>query len=110
MASDKRKQERFDANLFAELNSASGVSYGRAVVIDVSLSGIALETESDLSAGEEIECDIEMPLRFRAKVMRTVMEGQVKRYGLRFCDQSFFDKLLLKKILKGRRQSRKVSL
>ncbi len=110
MASDKRRQERFNANLFAELSSASGASYGRGVVVDVSLSGLAVETEGDLTLGEELECHIEMPLQFRVKVMRAVTEGQVKRYGLRFCDQSFFDKLLLKKILKGRRQSRKVSL
>jgi hypothetical protein len=107
---NKRKQERFSANLFAELSSASGVAYGRAVVIDVSLSGVGVESEIDLTMGEELECHIEMPLQFRAKVVRRVMNGQVKHYGLLFTDQSFFDKLILKKILKGKRQSRKVSL
>jgi hypothetical protein len=110
MSSDKRKQERFIANLFAELSSDSGRPYGRAVVVDVSLSGLAVETEGDLSIGEEIECHIEMPLQFRVKVMRAVVEGQVKRYGLRFLNQSFLDKVLMRKILKGKRQSRKVSL
>ena len=110
MASDKRKQERFDANLFAELTSASGFAYGRGVVVDVSLSGLAIETEGDLTIGEELSCHVEVPLRFRVKVMRAVIEGQVKRYGVRFVDQSFLDKVLLKKILKGSRQSRKVSL
>jgi len=110
MASDKRRQERFSANLFAELSSASGQAYGRAVVVDVSLSGVAVDSEGDLNVGEDIECHIEMPLRFTVRVMRIVSEGQVKRYGLRFLDQSFFDKLLLKKILKGQRKSRKVTL
>jgi hypothetical protein len=110
MGQDKRKKERFNANLFAELSSASGAPYGRGVVVDVSLSGFAVETETDLTSGEEIECHIEVPIRFRAKVMRSVIEGQVKRYGLKFSDQSLLDKLLLKKILKGRRQSAKVSL
>jgi hypothetical protein len=78
--------------------------------VDVSLSGVAVESEGDLTAGEEVECYIEMPLQFRARVVRIVSEGQVKRYGLRFSDQSLLDKMLLKKILKGRRQSRKVTL
>jgi hypothetical protein len=71
---------------------------------------LAVETEGDLTIGEEIECHIEMPLQFRVKVMRAVVEGQVKRYGLRFLNQSFLDKVLMRKILKGKRQSRKVSL
>ncbi len=79
-------------------------------MVDVSLGGVALESESEFSPGDLVECMIEVPLVFQAKVVRFEMKGQIRRYGLKFVSQSIFDKLLLKKVLKGPRRTRKVSL
>lgn len=111
MSKEKRRQPRLDANLFAEISSASGKSLGRAVVTDVSLSGMAIETEVDLSEKDQISCHVEIPLTLEFTVVRAIVKGQVKRYGLRIKNQSLFDKIMLKKILiKGRRRTGKVSL
>lgn len=111
MGKERRKQERFDANLFAELeNIASKENLGRAVVVDVSLSGMAVETESDISTDIDVDLYVEVPFHLRAKVVRRIADGQIKRYGLQFTGQGFIDKLLLRKLLKGKRQSRKVQL
>lgn len=111
MAEDKRKQKRLVANLFAELESpTSGMGLGRAVVVDVSASGIAIDSEADLSIGEKVECNIEVPLIFQVKVVRVQSKGQIKRYGLQLMNQGFLDKMLIRKILKGNLRTRKVSL
>jgi hypothetical protein len=110
MGQEKRKQARLDANLFAQLHSSDGkADFGRAVVVDVSIGGFAVDTEADLVLNQVLSCHIEMPLELKAKVVRAIQEGQVKRYGLQFVGQSFLDKFLLKKILKGKRQTKKVS-
>lgn len=109
MQQDKRKQKRLGTNLFVDLVSPSGMNLGRGVVLDVSLSGFAMDTEADLIVDDDLICHIEVPIMFKAKVMRSIHQGQVKRYGLRFVDQSFIDKFLLKKVLKGKRRTNKIS-
>lgn len=111
MGKERRRQPRFGANLFAELeNLQSGESLGRAVVVDVSLSGVAVETESDIAHETEVDLYVEVPFHVKARVVRRIADGQIKRYGLQFMGQGLIDKLLLKKLLKGKRQSRKVSI
>jgi hypothetical protein len=110
MQKERRKQERFDAQLFVELDlAASKERIGRGVVVDVSLSGLAVDTEIDLKQGMEVGCHIEVPIYLKAKVMRTIVEGQLKRYGLKFTDQSILDKFILKKMLRGSRRTKKIS-
>lgn len=103
MGSERRKTIRLDSRLFAELGE-----FGRGVVIDVSLSGFGVDTEADIPLDAVISCDLEIPVRLKAQVIRRVRDGQMKRYGLKFIDQGFFDKWLLKKMLKGPRQTKKI--
>ena len=62
---------------------AIGLDYGtnsvRAVVVDVSISGVAVESEADLDIDEEVDCHIEIPLQLRAKVVRRQMHGPMGR-------------------------------
>lgn len=105
---DRRRQERLDAQLFVELESTHDGSRGRGVVVDVSLSGLALDTEVELVPNEVMGCHIEIPIYLKAKVVRMIMSGQMKRYGLEFIGQSFLDKFILKKLLKGSRRTKKI--
>ena len=110
MDKNNRKQKRLDARLFTELTSpTSGNSLGRGVVLNVSLSGVGIESEADLSINENVTCHIEVPVQLEAKVVRISGEGQVKRFGLKFKNQSIFDKLVFKRVLKGSLQTRKLS-
>ena len=105
----KRKAARLESQLFLEISDPKmSESLGRGVVVDFSLSGCAIDTEADLNIGADINCHIEIPIEISAKVVRRVLEGQIKRYGLKFLNQGFFDKMFLKKVMKGSRKTKKV--
>lgn len=109
--SERRKKERYDAQLFLELtNPVHQTSLGRGVVIDVSLTGMAVDSEADLDSDQEVDCHIEVPVKVRAKVVHRLIKGQIKRYGLRFVGQGFLDKIVLKRMLKGPRKTTKINL
>jgi hypothetical protein len=107
---NRRRRERLLANLFADLLEVpSQERLGRGVVVDVSLSGIGIETEADLPAGTNVDCLIEIPLKLRARVVRTIAGGQIKRYGLQLVGLNLWDKLVLKQVLKGSRKTSRLS-
>ena len=109
MAPERRRAQRFDANLFLDIQSPeSGETAGRGVVVDVSSTGMAIDTEATLDVNHDVECHVEIPLIIRARVVRLISQGHMKRYGVRFEKQSFFDRLLLRRLLKGPRRTRKV--
>lgn len=109
MSKEKRKQPRLDANLFAEISAnPSGNPLGRGVVIDVSISGLAIDTEADFAVNEKVTCEIEVPITLTARVVRRISNGQMRRYGLRFENQSIFDRFMFKKILNGKRRTGKI--
>ncbi|MCG3203857.1 MAG: hypothetical protein KCHDKBKB_00534 [Elusimicrobia bacterium] len=110
MDKQNRKKERLAAHLFAELTSSnSGKSLGRGIVVNVSLSGLGVETEADLSINDIISCHIEIPLKLDAKVVRIEGSGQLRKYGLLFRSQSLFDKIILKKLFSGSLKTRKLN-
>jgi len=108
MGKERRRAERLDANLFAEIETSSGTRLGRAVVVDVSLTGLAVESEVELPIDGKVFCHIEIPVTIKATVVRSVGNTMVRRYGLRIEDQGFLDKFVLRRLLRGPRRSRKV--
>ena len=109
MGQERRRAPRLDSNLFANIRMPGETELlGRAVVVDVSLSGFGVETELDLEINKTYEFDVEVPLRLKVKVMRSLTPGQMKRYGVQIEGQGFFDKLILKRLLKGNRSSIKL--
>src|SRR5258706_11151840 len=93
--SEKRRAERISSKLFVNIRAGTDKSLvGRGVVIDVSAIGLAIETEGSLNVGETYECNVEIPLRLKAKVVRTLHSCHMKRYGMELMGQNFIDKLL----------------
>ena len=82
MTKERRRQERFSANLFTELMSASGHRLARGIVVDVSLGGLAIETEAGLAVGDVVDCHVELPFKVKAKVVRVISNGQRAVFGL----------------------------
>jgi len=106
---ERRRSERFGSNMFVQFeNPLVDEIIGRGVVVDVSKSGFAVDTETDLLLEKEYKCHLEIPLSVTAKVVRQVTPGQMKRYGLRIVGLGFWDKLMLRKSLKGHLHTRKV--
>jgi len=108
MAQERRRKERYPSKLFADLHLPKKDTAGRAVVVNISLGGIAIDTECDLNLGDEVECFMEIPLRVKAKVVPRISWGQIKRYGLQMNRQNLLDRLILRRILKGKLQTRKI--
>jgi len=109
MAKERRRAERLDANLFAEIDSPDGRVMGRAVVTDVSISGIGIETEGELPLNADVICHIEVPLNLRAFVVREKNStAAVHKYGLKFSGLTFVEKFLVRRILNGTRKTRKI--
>ena len=73
MAKDRRRAERLAANLFTEIETVSGDRLGRGVVVDVSTTGLAVDTEADLPMNGHVKCHIEIPLNIKAKVVRIIL-------------------------------------
>jgi hypothetical protein len=106
---NKRREERLEALLFVNLqNVHSKENVGRGVIRDVSRRGFMVETETELNNGDDLNCLIEIPVSFKAKVMWKKMPGQIKQYGFSYKDLSFFDKWILKRFLKGPRRTGRV--
>jgi hypothetical protein len=110
MTKERRRTQRLPAKLFIEFYPVrgSGDMKGRGVVVDVSHLGLAVETEADLNFDDVYDCHVEMPFALRAKVVRRYSTGQVRKYGLEIVDQGFLDKFILKRILKGKKNTKKV--
>ena len=108
MGIERRQNKRLDSNLFVDFVSNDKEPLGRGVIIDVSIGGFGVDTETDLEIDKTYECYMEVPLIVKAKLVRREMKGQMKRYGLQFVGLGFFNKLLLRRILKGERATRKV--
>lgn len=107
---ERRKASRKQSQLFVEIQDTKlNENVGRGVVVDVSQSGFAIETESDLQVNEDYICTIEIPIKIKARVMRQVVPGQLKQFGMKFMDLGFFDKQVLKKLLKGDLRTKKIS-
>lgn len=109
MVKERRRSERLTSNLFVDLESAqTDIVRGRGVVVDVSMNGFAVQTEAPLEINETVNCYVEVPVIFKAQVVRQVSAGQMKVYGLKIRGMGLLDKFLLKKVLQGPRKTKKV--
>jgi hypothetical protein len=110
VSKDRRKAPRFESRLFVNFQGPNdgGQSNGRGVMVDVSRLGFAIDTESELEPGVVYDCHVEMPFALRAKVVRLYSRGLLRRYGMEIVSPSIIDRLLLRKLLKGNRFSKKV--
>lgn len=107
--SEKRRHQRVNTNLFIKINHpAFQDGTNRGVAVDLSFSGFAIETEADIAINEVLDCEIEIPFSIKGKVVRRVGGGQMAKYGVRFEGLGFFDKLFLKRVLKGRKRTNKI--
>jgi len=110
MTKERRRTERLPSQLFITIHPRNLTDdfRGRGVVVDVSHLGLAVETEADLEMGQIYDCHVELPYPIHARVVRRYKSGAVRRYGLEIVGQGFMDKLVLKKLLKGRRRTKKI--
>jgi hypothetical protein len=109
MGPERRRAQRLESKLFVDFETLPlKESLGRGVVLDVSLGGFGVESELDMEFGQTYLCQLEIPLVLKAKVVRREIKGQIKRYGLQFTNAGFFDRMVLKRMLKGRLETKKV--
>ncbi|OGS27471.1 MAG: hypothetical protein A2297_07750 [Elusimicrobia bacterium RIFOXYB2_FULL_48_7] len=86
----KRKHLRADSDILVDIFSADAiVNRGRGCVVNISLGGIAIETESALDLGHELLIDMKLPggtrpIEIHAKVVRQQNMGNLFHYGLKY--------------------------
>ncbi len=106
---ERRRHERFNSNIFVQFeNPLMDDVIGRGVVVDVSKSGFAVDTETELDINKEYKCHLEIPLTVKGKVVRQVTPGHMKRYGFKIVGLNFWDRIVLRRSLKGNLKTRKV--
>jgi hypothetical protein len=111
MSRERRRAERYSAQIFINfgIDTTENPLEKRGVIIDVSRLGFAVETAADLEMGREYDCQVELPFSVRLKVMRRIPSGGVRRYGLEIVNSGFLDKLILRRLIKGARYTKKIS-
>lgn len=95
---DKRKAPRMPTSILIDVNEAgTAVSKHRGHVADLSVTGMALDTPLTLEKGSSLFLKIDIPIEVRGEIVRVQKKAGAVRYGIRFMDLGFFEKLRLKK-------------
>jgi len=104
----KRKYVRIPVTILVDLYPPdSSVKKGRGCIVNLSLGGMAIETEAELELNSEIFLRINLPsdgksaiLDVFANVIRQQQIGNLYHYGLRYTRINFFEKLRLRSFIK----------
>lgn len=104
---ERRREERHSVDFWTTLTlslDAAGPPGPPARVRDISVTGLALETQAPLQPGQHLELDLqsgagERPIRVEVAVVRAVQSGRV---GLQFVGVKGESDARLRKFLSGR--------
>ena len=101
--SKKRKYDRIPATILAELYPiGSIVSQGRGCVVNLSLGGVAIETETSFAVGTELDLVINLPLQMTGRIVRSEkVEGNFNRYGIEFTKSNLLDRLRIRRYIRN---------
>ncbi|OGS22962.1 MAG: hypothetical protein A2252_07755 [Elusimicrobia bacterium RIFOXYA2_FULL_39_19] len=96
-----RKHKRFFTDILVDLFTPDALTNkGRGVIIDMSITGMAIETESLLDVETELLVYIRLPNhksghQFFAEIVRMQDFGNLHRYGLNYTRISLAEKIML---------------
>jgi len=104
----KRKYVRIPVTILVDLFTPdSQIKKGRACIVDLSLGGMAIETEAELELNSEIFLRINLPsdgkstmLDVFANVIRQQQIGNLYHYGIRYTRMNIFEKIKLRNFIK----------
>ena len=106
---ERRRHHRHHSNMFIDVETiGTSEQVARGIVTDVSSSGLAMESDNDLSIDKDFNCFVEFPVKMKVKVVRRRRKGQSIVYGLRIVEPGMFDRLILRYLLRGRLRTRKL--
>jgi len=97
----KRKFIRAATDILVDLFSADALmNTGRGCIVNISLGGIAIETESSFELDRELLVyaklpNTEKPLEIHAKVVRQQNLGNIRRYGLKYTKVTAVERIKL---------------
>lgn len=105
---DRRSHTRVGVDLFSLYSESDQLAPGR--VHDLSVSGLLLEADSELSPGGELDLLLKLDfrqrthhMRVRGNVVREIShEGDHPRYGVAFSSISSLDRMLVDEYLASR--------
>lgn len=101
---ERRRAVRIPVNMIVELITSKGITdRGIARLKDISIGGMAIESELKLWKGSTIFLSMHIPVMVRGKVVYenpTDVSG-VRRYGIKFESLGFLEKINLKRFIKA---------
>ncbi|MEW6041002.1 MAG: PilZ domain-containing protein [Elusimicrobiota bacterium] len=105
----KRKFLRISSSILIDLyERGSVVPKGRGCIVDISLGGLAVETEASIAIGDELFVRIFLhekegkefePIEMYATVMRFQQVGNLYHYGLKYSRMGIIRKFKIRKSL-----------
>ncbi|OIO75173.1 MAG: hypothetical protein AUJ85_03880 [Elusimicrobia bacterium CG1_02_37_114] len=99
----ERKYKRASTAILLDMAPVDSLTRkSRGCIVDLSLGGMAVESETDYKMDREILLSINLPIRITGKIVRKEWNTQenLYNYGIEYTKISFFDKLRLKKYVK----------
>ncbi|MCS7184941.1 MAG: PilZ domain-containing protein [bacterium] len=103
--SERRKYVRVPINMIIEVRTSKALlNRGLARVRDISLGGMAIETELKLWKGSKVFLTISIPMQILGSVVyekSTNLTG-VNSYGIKFEKLGFFNRINLKRFITAR--------
>ncbi|MFN3966538.1 MAG: PilZ domain-containing protein [Endomicrobiia bacterium] len=105
---NRRKYIRIPVTILVDLYPSDSLAKkGRGCIVDLSLGGMAIETEAELELNSEIFMRINLPtdggqtiFDVFANVIRKQDMGNIFHYGVKYTRINFFEKLKLRSFIK----------
>ncbi|MFH2070252.1 MAG: PilZ domain-containing protein [Elusimicrobiota bacterium] len=98
----KRKLTRVPVIILLDLHPADTmINKGRGCIVNLSLGGMAVESEAEFDKGDELFIVVNLPgakkpVEFYADVLHKEKMGNVNHYGLKYVKMKFLQKLRMR--------------
>ena len=103
MGKEKRMGNRVPTSITVDLNEPGTMkTRGKGEIIDLSIKGVSIETDSELEMGTPLLLKINVPVEVRGEIIRINKNEKGVKYGVKFTDVSVFDEVQLKKFISSR--------
>ncbi|MEO0224839.1 MAG: PilZ domain-containing protein [candidate division WOR-3 bacterium] len=100
---ERRRAIRVPINIILDVYKNGKLEHSyRGCGINLSLKGIAIETDGEFEKNEDVLLKINIPIDVKGKIVWSKQEGKIYRYGIKFEKLGFFEKFQVKKYIKAR--------
>ena len=105
---ERRRYPRISTSILINLlDSENKTPKCQGCIRNLSLGGVALESDTKLTVGTNLLLRINIPIEVLGKIVWIEQYGKSYKYGIKFKKISLFDKLKLKKYIETKLKTQK---